>query len=132
MKENGYRQVLLSHSTIKNKGRHDTLFLTIAIWRPFSNPPGGLTSFYKCGAAFRAADFNFPLPSGNADLLPAAGTFVNVIILCLIECIFLSAKEGADFVGFFEITLIFQGPLISVAGENPIVGEDQKRIDYDL
>jgi hypothetical protein len=67
---------------------------------------------------FGTADLDTPLAPGDADLLPAGRTFVDMMRLSLCHQVLLPVISGAETAGMSKIPLILGSPPVDVPGKH--------------
>ncbi len=85
-----------------------------------------LTAFNKSVAAFRTGDPDLPFSFGNADLLLAVGTGVDMIILTHTGHIPFPVKAAGNTVLNSQKLIIFLVSLIDVPGKSPEIRNHKK------
>lgn len=78
------------------------------------------------GLAFGTADLDLALAFWNPDLLPAGGTFVDVVGLALCHQVLLGGEPGADPACLCQVGLVLGRAPVNVPGKQPEVCVDDQ------
>lgn len=92
----------------------------------YPNRDDSLALFDKCGVTLWTADLNLALASWYTDLLFAGWTTVNMVCLSLTKQDFLGVEPVTDLICLVQKHLILGRSLIYIAGEHPVICQNQK------